>query len=148
MWPLMNVPGFPPIVQSVHIMAVCAVVASAVMLNLRLVGIAVPGQLPAEMSRRLQPWWTSALGVLFVTGMVFVIARPDRYFFNPVAGIKLAAACTGIVLTIFVFRLARTILSGAKPGAGLRVLAVVSSACWILVILSGRWIAYVDYLFY
>ena len=39
LWLLMNVPGFPPIVQSVHILAVCAVVASAVMLNLRLVGI-------------------------------------------------------------------------------------------------------------
>src|SRR5690348_8213168 len=83
-WALRNVPGLPPIVQTVHILSVAAVMASIAMIDLKVLGIAMPNQQLPEMMRRLLPWTWWALLVLFVSGAVFVIGRPRRYFVNPV----------------------------------------------------------------
>ena len=145
-WALFNVPGLPPIVQSVHILAVAIVMGTIVFLNLRIVGIAVPSQVPTEMARRLLPWFFSMLPVLLVTGSVFVIARPGRYFLNPVFGIKMAALTAAIVLALGI-RFGSW-LDREPLGWPLKVQAVASVGLWILVMLAGRWIAYVDYLFW
>ena len=44
LWILTNVPGFPPIIQTVHILGIAVVMGTAVLLNLRLLGLAVPSK--------------------------------------------------------------------------------------------------------
>ncbi|MDA1076427.1 MAG: hypothetical protein O3A63_16970, partial [Proteobacteria bacterium] len=146
-WLLTNVPGLPPIAQGIHILAVATILASAIMVCLRVIGIAVPTQQPAEMVARLKPWWYSALAVLTLTGGLFVIARPARYLSNPVAGIKFAALLIALVLTAWVFGSVRR--SGAESAPlMLRAVACAGVGAWLMVMLAGRWIAYADYLFY
>ena len=124
---------------------------SVVMVDLRLLGLAVPSQSVSEMIGRLMPWTWWALSLNLVTGLLFVVARPGRYFFNPVFGIKFALLVPAVVLAFVIHR-----LSIRKPGywerspvrlVSARVIAVVSLALWVGVVLSGRWIAYSDYLF-
>ena len=67
-----NVPGLPPIIQSLHIMGIAVVMASIVMVNLKFLGLAVPGQNVSEMIGRLMPWAWWALLLNAVTGSVFV----------------------------------------------------------------------------
>src|SRR5690242_2061761 len=76
---LRTIPGLPPIVQTVHILSIACIVASIVMIDLRVLGLAVRSQDPAEMIRRLAPWMWTALVLLFLSGAVFVITRPARY---------------------------------------------------------------------
>ena len=149
---LSNVPGLPPIVQAVHIVAVAVVMGSIVFVNLRLLGLAVPSQQPSEMIRRLAPWTWWALPFLFTSGIVFVIARPVRYFFNPVVGIKFSLLLGALVLTATLHA-----LSTREPGyweltakrrGSARVIAATSVLLWLGVMLAGRWIAYADYLFW
>ena len=83
-----NVPGLPPIVQTLHIIGISAVMASIVMVDLRFLGLAVPSQNVSEMIDRLIPWTWWALPLNAVTGCLFIAARPSRYFDNPVFGIK------------------------------------------------------------
>jgi hypothetical protein len=143
---LMNVPGLPPLVQSVHILGVAVLVAAVLMPHLRILGLAAGGQRYPEMIRRLTPWALTALAVVAVSGAVFVIARPYRYFSNPVAGIKFAALAAALVLSALAVRLAQR----AAPIFELRhrLLAGTALVAWIVVIFGGRWIAYVDYLFW
>ena len=140
---LRNVPGLPPIMQTVHLISIAIVLGSIVMFNLRVLGVALPSQDPAEMSRRLAPWTWGALPVLFLSGLIFVLARPQRYFTNPMFGIKIALLLPAIVLSALLYsRIRRNGTTGAT-----RAMALLSLLAWIGIVLAGRWIAYVDYLF-
>ena len=147
-----NVPGLPPIVQSLHIMGIAAVMASIVMVNLKFLGLAVPSQNVSEMIGRLMPWTWWALLLNAVPGGIFVVARPARYILNPVFGIKFSLLFPALVLAFVVHRLhAREPgywgRSSARRLSG-RAIAVLSLVLWIGVVMAGRWIAYADYLFY
>ena len=100
-----NVPGLPPIVQSFHILGIAVVMASIVMVDLRFLGLAVPSQNIGEMVRRLMPWTWWALLLNAATGSVFVIARPLRYFYNPIFAWKLTFLLPAIALALIVYRL-------------------------------------------
>jgi hypothetical protein len=140
---LRNVPGLPPIVQTVHIFSVACVMASIVMIDLRVLGFALPSQSPQEMIRRLMPWFWTALVLLALSGLMFVFARPRRYFVNPVFGAKFAFLALALFFTLIVQRLVRT---SANPALA-KSMAALSLLAWFGVVLAGRWIAYADYLF-
>jgi hypothetical protein len=139
---LSNVPGLPPIVQTVHLLAIATVMGSIVVICLKMLGLALPSQSTEELVRRLLPWTWWALPVLLVSGLVFVIARPRRYFSNPVFGVKVA-------LIAFAVLMAGVLQAIAKRPArrSAKLVAGVSLAAWVSIVLAGRWIAYADYLF-
>jgi hypothetical protein len=149
---LSNVPGLPPIVQAVHIAAVCVVMGTIVFVNLRLLGLAVPSQEVSEMIGRLLPftWWS--LPFLVVSGGMFVFARPARYFFNPVFGIKVSLLIPALVLALTLHLLNRMqagFWERSRPHlVWARLMSAVSVLLWLGVMLAGRWIAYADYLFW
>ncbi len=149
---LSNVPGLPPIVQTVHILAIGVVMGSIVFVNLRILGLAVPGQSSAEIIKRLMPftWW--ALLPLIASGLVFVIARPNRYFYNPVFGIKFALLIPALILALCLY-----LPNRREPGfwdePGIRrglvhSISLISIVLWVGIMMAGRWIAYSDYLFW
>ncbi len=148
---LSNVPGFPPIIQTVHILGVTAVMGSIVMIDLKVLGLALPGQGTRELVRRLMPWLWYGLPVQAISGLTLVLARPLRYAVNPVFGLKFTMLAPAIVLAA-VFHLA-TIRDpyfwerslGRRASA--RVIAALSLLLWIGVVFAGRWIAYADYFF-
>jgi len=141
---LRTVPGLPPIVQTLHILSIAVVMGSIVMIDLKVLGLALPSQNTGEMMRRLLPWTWSALVLLAISGLVFVIARPRRYFVNPVFGIKVALLLPAIVLTAVLHRLHKR---PTVPSALVKCIAALSLPLWLGVMLAGRWIAYADYLF-
>ena len=147
-----NVPGLPPIAQSLHILAIAVIMASAVMVNLRLIGLAVPSQSPSEMIQRLLPWTCWALPVNLITGGLFVVARPNRYFYNPVAEWKFQMLVPVVLLAVVLYW-----MNAREPGYweashtrrnGARVIAATSLLLWLGIVLAGRWIAYTDYLYF
>src|SRR5688572_29612453 len=90
MYLLNEVPGFAPILQTVHLLSITAIMGSVVLIALRVLGLALPSQSTTELVRRLMPWTWCALPVLAGSGLVFICARPTRYLFNPVFGLKFA----------------------------------------------------------
>lgn len=133
-------PGFPPIVQTIHLLGIAAVMGSAVMIDLKVLGLALPGQPTGELVRRLLPWTWSALPLLAASGLVFVFAQPHRYFDNPIFQIKFALLVPAIATTAAFQRRPQA------EGPLARLLALLSLGLWIGVVMAGRWIAYVDYL--
>jgi hypothetical protein len=140
---LRTVPGLPPIVQTVHILSIGCIMGSIVMINLRVLGLAVPSQHAGEMIRRLMPWMWGSLLLLLLSGAMFVLARPGRYFVNPVFGIKFALLLPAILLAVVQQRLHRDM----PPLVLTKIIAAISLLLWLGVVLAGRWIAYRDYLF-
>jgi hypothetical protein len=86
-------------------------------------------------------WWT--LPVMLLSGSMFVFARPRRYFTNPIFGLKFALLVPAIALAAVLH-----FVSVRKPDSwSTKVVAGTSLLLWVGVVLAGRWIAYVDYLF-
>lgn len=146
-WALSTIPGFPPLIQSVHLLSIAAIMASAVFLSLRVLGLAVRSQCPQEMAVRLQYWALSGVVGAFCSGVFFLLARPNRYLHNPVFQIKFtlllpALICTGLLL-YFVSN---------KPverfSLTMKSLSLATCLLWIGVAMAGRWIAYSEYLFW
>ncbi|MEX0617652.1 MAG: DUF6644 family protein [Pseudohongiellaceae bacterium] len=149
---LRNIPGFPPIIQTIHILAIAVVMGSIVMIDLRMLGLAVRSQQISEMIRRLMPWFWTALVTLAISGSFFVFARPARYFNNPVFIWKFTFLLPALILALVLHLLSRREVdfwgrSGSRLLTG-RLIALTSLGLWIMVAMAGRWIAYSEYLYY
>lgn len=137
-----------PTVQTVHILAVGAVMSSVLMIDLRLAGFGDRGQTVAAVARRYLPyiWWP--LPVLLATGSILIIAEPARALQNPVFAIKMAllAAAAGVTLAsqIPLSRDAGYWDATAARRRAARLIASASLPLWIAIVFAGRWIAYVQ----
>ncbi len=152
LWALTNIPGFPPIIQTVHILGIAVVMGSIVILDLRILGLAVPSQKISEMTARLMPWLWWALASNFISGGFFLFARPNRYFNNPVFGWKVSFLFAAILVTLFFYLMSRRQQDywemNAKRLWTARGIALLSLGLWIMVAMAGRWIAYAEYIYF
>ncbi len=152
LWALRTLPGFPPIIQTVHILGIAVVMASVVMLDLRILCVAVPSQKIPEMTNRLMPWLWWALASNLVSGAFFLFGRPNRYFNNPVFGWKIGFLIPAVLLTLFFHLMSKQQENywelNAKRLWSARAIALLSLVLWVMVAMAGRWIAYVEYIYY
>jgi uncharacterized membrane protein SirB2 len=135
-----------PAVQTVHILAIAAVMASVLMINLRLIGAVGRDQPLNAFSARFLPviWW--ALPVLLVTGIIMIVGEPVRSLENPIFQLKMALVLTAIAITLgYQAPLKKNPVfwhvSGVHRTAAFG-LATVSFGVWVSIVLAGRWIAY------
>ncbi len=136
-----------PLIQSIHIVSVAAVIGAIGVIDLRILGLAARSQAPSEMASRLLPWLWTALVLLALTGFMLILNRPPRYLDNAAFLAKMLMLATAVILTLLLSRGLRRgddywFATPARLAAG-RTLAGASVALWVGVILAGRWIAYV-----
>jgi hypothetical protein len=132
-----------PAVQTVHILAIAAVMSSVLMINLRLLGISGTDQTIARVSNRFGPviWW--ALPLLLLTGATLIVGEPARSLANDFFQLKMFLLVCVIVLTVSFQRPLKSNPQYWDGRAGaLRAIAVVSLILWTGIVFAGRWIAY------
>ncbi len=134
-----------PTVQSIHILSFALVVASALMINLRLTGLFARDQSLERISARFLPfiWWP--LLVLLTTGTIMIIGEPSRALKNPVFQVKVVLVVAAVIVTCMFGRMRRNPEfddPARGPRAAPRLMAAISMALWVCIIFAGRWIAY------
>jgi hypothetical protein len=135
-----------PTSQAIHILCICVVFTSALMINLRLLGVGASGRSISQLTGSLLPWMWAGLVILLLTGTVQIIAEPVRQFVTPAFWAKMTMILIVATMTAVFARkvradAARWDASGTRP-AGARVFAIGSSILWIAIIVCGRFIAY------
>ena len=139
-----------PDLQSVHIIALAFLMASAWLLDLRLLGFKAHGNSVAAAARRFLPWTWWPLGLLVLSGSLLVAAEPGELLGNEVFLLKMALLAVAIVVTLVLQHLALKIPIGAAAATlptaspALKALAVLSLLLWVAIAFAGRLIAYVD----
>jgi len=135
-----------PAVQTVHILAIAAVMSSVLMLNLRLLGITGRDQPLAGVSARFRPviWWT--LPVLLVSGATLIVGEPVRSLENAFFQIKMVLLLSVIIITLgYQVPLNKDAgywdATGTRRGT-IKLIAIFSLLLWIGIVCAGRWIAY------
>ena len=136
-----------PASQSTHIVALSVLFASAMLINLRLLGVGIRGRSASQLARTLVPWMWRALIVLLFTGALQTLIEPVRQFVTPIFWGKMVLVVLLALLTRWVARTLRDNAAqwddAATRPAVARVFAVVSTLGWVTVIAFGRFIAYV-----
>jgi uncharacterized membrane protein len=135
-----------PMIQISHIVAIAMIVTAAVMITTRIAGLASRSQTMQEIAQRFLPWIWTGLIVLAPTGVVLIIAEPQRTLGNPTFWWKMAMLALAVGLTAsFQVSLRRDAEPwedrGQKAGAR-RIFAVSSVVLWLGIVATGRLIAY------
>jgi hypothetical protein len=135
-----------PTSQSIHILAVSIVFASALMINLRLLGIGARGRSVSQLSNTLVPWMWRGLAVLLFTGLIQTVAEPVRQFVAPVFWAKMIMILCVVTMTAryakAMHRNASLWDAASSRPAGAAVLAALSTLLWLAIIVCGRFIGY------
>jgi len=135
-----------PAVQTVHILAISAVITAVMLIHLRSLRLALRGEPRADVARRFMPIiWYGAL-VLLVTGVILIVGEPNRELMNPIFQIKMLLLVVALALTVLYQRFLRMgplyfDQTVARRAADV-MLSAVSLAVWIGIVFAGRWIAY------
>jgi hypothetical protein len=135
-----------PTSQSIHILSVSIVFASACLINLRLLGIGPSGRSVSQLSATLVPWIWRALVVLLLTGIIQTIAEPVRQFVTPVFWLKMGLIVAASAMTAWLARMIRRHApvwdADATRPAGAKALAVICLMLWLAILTCGRFIGY------
>lgn len=135
-----------PTDETLHILALTTLFASAAILHLRILGVVGHDRSLGPLARRLLPLTWSALAVLILTGGLLVMNRPGRYFRSDMFIFKM-----GFVLLAVAWTLALQVGCSRHERywdgtAGRRIMAksgaVLALILWSGAIICGRWIAY------
>jgi hypothetical protein len=135
-----------PAVQTVHILAVAAVLTAVLMIDRRLLQRGAREPSMAWVARRFLPfiWWP--LPVLLVTGLTLIVGEPARTLLNPEFFLKMGLLLAAVLVTLTCqIPLQRDPDFWHQPTArrwAARLLAVASLLLFAGIAIAGRWIAY------
>jgi hypothetical protein len=131
-----------PGIQTVHLLGIAALFASALVVSLRIAGHGLTSEpLPAVANRFIHAIWY-LLVVLLVTGLLLITAEPGRTITNPVFYAKMTMLALAICITLWLSRVSRREL--VRPSGVHVAAAAFAMLLWIGIIFAGRFIAYVE----
>ncbi len=135
-----------PILQTIHIIAIAATFASALMINFRILGLTGKHRtVPQTMKRYSATIWIG-LVVLIISGCLLVVSEPIRDLVNPIFWIKMILVVSVILLNaVFNGAVKRKMAKWDAPTtrhAAIRIGAVGMILLWCAVMTGGRLIAY------
>ncbi len=135
-----------PFTESLHVLTLTLFVGSAIVLDLRLLGVGFQRVPVSEMTGRMLPWTRAGFAVMVTTGLMLFYATPVTYYRSIFFRIKLLLlVAAGINVFVFHARTHRTVAAwdgDPVPPRAARVAAMVSLVAWAGVVVSGRLIAY------
>jgi len=135
-----------PLVESTHVLSVALFAGTAMMMDLRLLGVSFGKLRASDFTGRLLPWTRAGFGLMVTTGLLVFYSNPIRYYQNIFFRVKVVVLLiAGLNVWLFHSRIHERIADwdgDARPPRAARVAGAVSIAAWTLVIVSGRMIAY------
>ena len=132
-----------PVVESIHVWALCLFVGMAVVLDLRLTGLSFTSVPVSQIARRILPWTTFGFVLMVLSGILLFYAIPVRSYQNIFFRVKLLLLVVA-GLNAWVFH-PRGIQSWDKdpiPPRSARFAGYASLVLWMTIIFCGRMIAY------
>jgi len=136
-----------PIAQAIHLLSIGAAFGATLMMVLRVNGKAGAGLTIAQSAARFAPWVRWGLLVIVLSGLAMIMAEPVRNMINAVFWIKMIALIVMVLISLGYIRSvsaqAQAAGSGWVASAGAKSTGVLILLLWCLIMVCGRWIAYV-----
>jgi uncharacterized protein DUF6644 len=135
-----------PLVESVHVLTLCLFLGTAVLLDLRLLGLIMRRVPMSEAAGQLFRWMAAGFALMAISGALLFYAIPVRTYLNIFFRIKVAMLIlAGVNAWVFhrtVYRrVAEWDLDPVTP-RGARMAGGLSLVLWAAIVVAGRMIAY------
>jgi len=131
-----------PLIESVHLLGLAVSVGLIVLIDLRLLGLALTRVPTLVLLKGVRPFSLCGFGVTFASGVLLLISEASTVVFNPAFQAKLVfIALAGANALYFESRLSAQSDStqpDAKTSGAIRYLGLLSLVLWIAVIAFGR----------
>ena len=134
------------LLESVHVLTLCLFLGTAVMLDLRLLGVTMRRTAVSEVVEQLLPWTVAGFVVMVISGALLFYAIPVRTYQNIFFRAKiLMLISAGLNVWFFHSKVYRKVAEWdfhPVPPRNARVAAALSLALWAGIVVAGRMIAY------
>jgi hypothetical protein len=135
-----------PLIESVHVVSICLVVGSILVVDLRLLGFASIDRSVSRVSSGILPLTWSAFAVAVASGLLLFISNATKYLENGYFVAKIFLICAaGLNMAIFHAISARDLLRWEHqtvPPLPARLAGGFSILLWVSVVTCGRWIGF------
>ncbi len=135
-----------PLIESVHVLAICLVVGSILAVDLRLLGLASVRRSVSRVTHGILPLTWCAFVVAVGSGGLLFISNAAKYLGNGYFIAKIFLICVaGLNMAIFHFISARDLPqweNETKLPLSARLAGGLSIVFWVAVVASGRWIGF------
>ena len=131
-----------PVLNALHILAIAMLLGGIMVLDARLLGFRRRAPVEA-VAQAAWPFAVAGVALAVATGPLLFSVKPVEYIANPAFAWKFVLLVLALA-NIAVFHASfRGVLQGLAPvTTGVRVLAALSIALWLCVLLAGRFIAF------
>jgi hypothetical protein len=134
-----------PFVNAAHILSFGLIVGAIATLDLRVLGAFRSFSL-SQLAPPLSRMAAVGVGCTLVTGFLLFSVQPLAYAQNGPFLVKVSLAAAGVVNAFVLGRRPawKSAVAGGEISASVKAQAAASLAIWIMAVISGRWIAFVE----
>lgn len=130
-----------PVIEAGHLLGLCVLGGSLLVVDLRMLGLGLRGQTIAELAHEVRPWLLGSIGVMLVTGTALFLSESVKCYYSQAFWVKITALPIGLLFTLTVRQ--RVARAGTLDTTALtRLVALLSLALWFTVAAAGRWIGF------
>ncbi|MEE8117056.1 MAG: DUF6644 family protein [Gemmatimonadales bacterium] len=130
-----------PAIEAVHLLGLCVLGGSLLVVDLRLLGAGLKRQTIEELGGQVRPWLMGAIGVMIATGLLLFFSEAVKCYYNQSFWTKITTLPIALLFTFTVRqRVVRT--GGLETSARTRLVGAASIALWFTVAAAGRWIGF------
>jgi hypothetical protein len=135
-----------PLIESVHVVSICLVVGSILVVDLRLLGLASIRQSVSRVTSGILPLTWSAFAVAVASGILLFISNATKYLGNGYFVAKIFLICAaGLNMAIFHQISAKDLPrweNETQLPLPARLAGGLSILLWVSVVTCGRWIGF------
>jgi len=133
-------PWIFPAIESAHLLGLCALGGTLLIVDLRMLGVGLTNQPLAALAAAVHPWLRASLALIISTGLLLFASEPGRVLHTPAFWVKIATLPAAILYT---FTLRRRVATQSLDTSRLtRGTATMSLLLWFTVAAAGRWIGF------
>ena len=127
--------------QIVHVIGFILLLASIVMISLRLLGLAFAQQPISKVGRDATRLIWIGLALTVASGTLMFVSSPRLYYYNPAFELKMLLLIAAVLIQVLLLR--RVAASDSPTPALVRTTVALSLASWFGVGLAGRIIGFI-----
>ena len=130
-----------PVIEAVHLLALSVLGGTVLLVDLRLLRVALNERTPAELWAAARPWMIGALAVLIATGIPLFLSEAIKCYYSTAFWVKITTLPFAI---LFAFTIRTRVIPESVRNTARRqvVVGALSIALWVTVAAAGRWIGF------
>lgn len=130
-----------PVIEATHLLGLCLLGGSLLVVDLRLLGVGLKRQTIAELAGQVRPWLVGAVTLMATTGLLLFLSEAVKCYYNQSFWVKITTLPIALLFTFTIrARVART--GGLDTSVRTRIVGAASIVVWFTVAAAGRWIGY------